>query len=61
GKHVLLEKPVALNASQFDEIIRACESRGVQLMDGTMWMHHPRTNQMKDFLSDAHRFGQLKS
>ncbi|QHN97902.1 putative oxidoreductase [Arachis hypogaea] len=34
---------------------------GVQLMDGTMWMHHPRTNQMKDFLSDAHRFGQLKS
>ncbi|KAL4294781.1 hypothetical protein AHAS_Ahas18G0262400 [Arachis hypogaea] len=30
-------------------------------MDGTMWMHHPRTNQMKDFLSDAHRFGQLKS
>ncbi|KAL1319619.1 hypothetical protein HN51_071861 [Arachis hypogaea] len=61
GKHVLLEKPVALNASQFDEIIRACESSGVQLMDGTMWMHHPRTNQMKDFLSDAHRFGQLKS
>ena len=61
GKHVLLEKPVALNAAQFDEIIRACESSGVQLMDGTMWMHHPRTNKMKEFLADAHRFGQLKS
>ncbi|KAK7315402.1 hypothetical protein VNO77_33948 [Canavalia gladiata] len=60
-KHVLLEKPVALNASEFDQIIEACESNGVQLMDGTMWMHHPRTASMKDFLSDAHRFGQLKS
>lgn len=60
-KHVLLEKPVALNASEFDEIIEACESNGVQLMDGTMWMHHPRTGLMKDFVSDANRFGQLKS
>lgn len=61
GKHVLLEKPVALNAVEFDEIVKACESNGVQLMDGTMWMHHPRTASMKDFLSDAHRFGQLKT
>lgn len=61
GKHVLLEKPVALNAVEFDEILKACESSGVQFMDGTMWMHHPRTDSMKDFLSDAHRFGQLKT
>lgn len=61
GKHVLLEKPVALGAAEFDEIVAACESSGVQLMDGTMWMHNPRTASMKDFLSDAHRFGQLKS
>ncbi|XP_061371404.1 uncharacterized oxidoreductase At4g09670-like [Gastrolobium bilobum] len=60
-KHVLLEKPVALNAKEFDEIIEACESSGVQLMDGTMWMHNPRTASMKEFLSDANRFGQLKS
>lgn len=61
GKHVLLEKPVALTAAEFDEIAHACESSGVQLMDGTMWMHNPRTASMKDFLSDAHRFGHLKS
>jgi len=60
-KHVLLEKPVALNVAEFDEIIAACESNGVQLMDGTMWMHHPRTSMMKEFLSDANRFGQLRS
>ncbi|XP_024020356.1 uncharacterized oxidoreductase At4g09670 [Morus notabilis] len=60
-KHLLLEKPVALNVSEFDTILEAVDSSGVQLMDGTMWMHHPRTLTMKDFLSDADRFGQLKT
>ncbi|KAG8377320.1 hypothetical protein BUALT_Bualt08G0021000 [Buddleja alternifolia] len=60
-KHVLLEKPVALNVGQLDEILAACESSGVQYMDATMWMHHPRTPHMKDYISDAHRFGQLKA
>uniref|UniRef100_A0A5B6YLA7 Uncharacterized protein n=3 Tax=Davidia involucrata TaxID=16924 RepID=A0A5B6YLA7_DAVIN len=60
-KHVLLEKPVALNATELDTILEACESNGVQFMDATMWMHHPRTAKMREFLSDAHRFGQLKS
>jgi predicted dehydrogenase len=60
-KHVLLEKPVALSAVEFDTIIEACESNGVQFMDGTMWMHHPRTAKMREFLSDKQHFGQLKS
>ncbi|KAF8404508.1 hypothetical protein HHK36_009393 [Tetracentron sinense] len=60
-KHVLLEKPVALNVAELDRILEACESNGVQFMDGTMWMHHPRTATMRHFLSDTQRFGQLKS
>ncbi|GAV68670.1 GFO_IDH_MocA domain-containing protein/GFO_IDH_MocA_C domain-containing protein [Cephalotus follicularis] len=60
-KHVLLEKPVAVNAAELDTIIEACEVNGVQLMDGTMWMHHPRTEIMRHFLSDTERFGQLKT
>lgn len=60
-KHILLEKPVALNVAEFDKIVEACESHGVQLMDGTMWMHHPRTAKMWEFLSDTHRFGQLRN
>ncbi|XP_038884356.1 uncharacterized oxidoreductase At4g09670-like [Benincasa hispida] len=60
-KHVLLEKPVALNVAEFDKILEACEANGVQFMDGTMWMHNPRTAMMKEFLSDANKFGQLKS
>ncbi|CAH9113281.1 unnamed protein product [Cuscuta epithymum] len=60
-KHLLLEKPVALNAEEFDKILEACESNGVQFMDSTMWMHHPRTVKMKEFLSNPDLFGQLKS
>ncbi|KAL3655212.1 hypothetical protein CASFOL_000998 [Castilleja foliolosa] len=60
-KHVLLEKPVALNVVELDEILAACESSGVQYMDATMWMHHPRTAEMKVFISDPQRFGQLKA
>lgn len=60
-KHVLLEKPVALNVKELDEILEACESSGVQFMDATMWMHHPRTVRMREFLSDPQRFGQLKA
>ncbi|XP_031266491.1 uncharacterized oxidoreductase At4g09670 [Pistacia vera] len=59
-KHLLMEKPVAMNVQEFDEIVKACEENGVQLMDGTMWVHHPRTAKMKEFLGDAERFGQLR-
>ncbi|XP_027367404.1 uncharacterized oxidoreductase At4g09670-like [Abrus precatorius] len=60
-KHLLLEKPVALDVAQFDRILEACESNGVQFMDNTMWVHNPRTHAMAQFLNDAHRFGDLKS
>ncbi|KAL8523594.1 hypothetical protein ACS0TY_013540 [Phlomoides rotata] len=60
-KHVLVEKPVALNVAELDQILAACESSGVQFMDATMWMHHPRTAEMRAFLSDESRFGRLKA
>ena len=61
NKHVLMEKSVALNEAELDKILEVCESNGVQLMDGMMWMHHPRTAKIKELLSDPQRFGQLKS
>ncbi|XP_051139520.1 uncharacterized oxidoreductase At4g09670-like [Andrographis paniculata] len=60
-KHVLLEKPVALNVAELDEILAACRVNGVQYMDATMWMHHPRTAAIAAALSDRCRFGQLKA
>ncbi|KAK8580136.1 hypothetical protein V6N13_143262 [Hibiscus sabdariffa] len=60
-KHLLTEKPVALNAGEFDEIVKACDENGVQIMDGTFWVHHPRTHKMKQFLEDKELFGELKT
>lgn len=61
GKHLLLDKPVALCVADLDRILEACEANGVQYMDATMWMHHPRTAKMKELLSDPARFGALRS
>ena len=60
-KHLLLEKPTALDATQLQQILEACRSNGVQFMDGSMWYHHPRTAKMKELLSDSKLFGQVKS
>jgi predicted dehydrogenase len=46
GKHVLCEKPLALSSAEVLEMIAACRQNGVQLMDGVMWLHHPRTADM---------------
>eukprot|EP01018_Ginkgo_biloba_P013465 Gb_08291 [translate_table: standard] len=60
NKHILLEKPPALTVEDLDKILAACDSHGVQLMDGTMWVHHPRTAKMKDLITNPHLFGDLK-
>eukprot|EP00955_Chlamydomonas_euryale_P017253 184324-Chlamydomonas_euryale.AAC.2 len=41
GLHILLEKPIAINADDMAAIFRATEQANVQLMDGTMWCGCP--------------------
>ncbi|MCL7050252.1 hypothetical protein MKW94_027425 [Papaver nudicaule] len=60
-KHLLLEKPTALSTPELDQILEACRQNGVQFMDGTMWIHHPRTAKIKELLSATKLFGKLKS
>jgi len=43
GKHVLCEKPLALNAVEAREMVEQCRSCGVLLMEAFMWRHQPRT------------------
>ena len=47
GKHVLCEKPLAMNGAEAQRMADACAKAGVQLMDGVMWLHHPRTDEMQ--------------
>lgn len=59
-KHLLLEKPTALDSAQLEQILEGCEVNGVQFMDGTMWYHHPRTAKMKQIISDSAEFGDIR-
>ncbi|GJP41134.1 hypothetical protein CLOM_g818 [Closterium sp. NIES-68] len=59
GKHILLEKPVALNVDDLNAMIAAVDTAGVQIMDATMWMHNPRAAEMKAVMRDRKDFGQL--
>jgi len=58
GKHVLCEKPIAMNASQAEEMAAACRENNVQLMDSTMWVHSPRVRDMKQVLESG-QLGEL--
>ena len=59
GKHVLCEKPTALNSAEVATMFAACKANGVQFMDGTMWSHHPRTIDMKTVLKRG-KLGRLR-
>lgn len=46
GKHVLGEKPFA-NLDSVNRIAAACNASGVGFMDGTHFVHHPRTHHIR--------------
>ncbi|MFO0878217.1 MAG: Gfo/Idh/MocA family oxidoreductase [Gemmataceae bacterium] len=50
GKHILCEKPLTQTATLARELVDYCAARGVTLMDGFMWPHHPRTTQIREML-----------
>lgn len=58
GKHVLVEKPVGVNAADVAEIISACEKHGVQFMDGVMFMHGRRLQQLRGVVD--HEVGPVR-
>jgi predicted dehydrogenase len=51
GKHVLGEKPFA-NLPSLRRITSACRKKGVGFMDGTHFVHHPRTAKIKATMSE---------
>ncbi len=59
GKHVIGEKPAALNATQVDEMLEACRQNSVQYMDGVMFMHSARLPLVRSLLDEG-RVGTLR-
>jgi predicted dehydrogenase len=60
GKHVICEKPCALNAADLREMISACRKNRVQFMDGVMFMHNPRLNRIREVLDEGRSVGRIK-
>jgi predicted dehydrogenase len=59
GKHVLCEKPLALNAAEVREMTAACASHGVHLMEAFMYRYTDRTRQVRDVLRSG-VLGEIK-
>jgi predicted dehydrogenase len=54
GKHVFVEKPLALTSGQADDIVRRAESAGRQVMVGHVLLFHPAVRQLKDLVDRGH-------
>lgn len=59
GKHVLCEKPLALDAGECLEMHDAAESRGVKLMEAFMYRFHPRARRMVEMVRQG-AVGELR-
>ncbi len=60
GKHVLCEKPAAINAEDAQEMLQACENAGVQFMDGVMFDHSKRVDAISGTLKSEKAIGRLR-
>jgi predicted dehydrogenase len=60
GKHVVCEKPCAINAGALEEMLAACRRQGVQFMDGVMFMHNQRLPRVREFLDDGQSVGPIR-
>jgi len=58
GKHVLTEKPIALQASEIDQIIAARDKSGKIAAEAYMIVHHPQWQRAKQWL-EAGEIGTL--
>ena len=58
GKHVICEKPMAVNVSECDEIIAACQTAGVKLGMGYRLHSEPYTKEVKRFVREK-TFGEV--
>jgi D-xylose 1-dehydrogenase (NADP+, D-xylono-1,5-lactone-forming) len=59
GKHVLCEKPLALDTNEASTVLWHCRQRDVILMEAFMWRHQPRTLAIRRMVLEG-AIGQLR-
>jgi predicted dehydrogenase len=53
GKHVLCEKPMTMQAGDFDQLITARNAAGVLAAEAFMIVHHPQWQRARQLLADG--------
>jgi len=53
GKHVLCEKPLALNVEEVDAIQAAARKHGRVVMEAFMYRHHPQTLKVQEIVKSG--------
>jgi UDP-2-acetamido-3-amino-2,3-dideoxy-glucuronate N-acetyltransferase len=59
GKHVFVEKPLALTAEDAEHVVRAADESGVTLFVGHVLLYHPAVRAMLQCISDG-RIGRVR-
>ncbi len=59
GKHVLCEKPIALNQQECIEMVEACEKHQVKFMEAFMYRYTARTRKVRELL-DSGIIGEVR-
>ncbi len=58
GRHVLVEKPLALSCQEGEELVRLASRRGRVLAVGHLMLHHPATRMIEHILREG-KLGRL--
>jgi predicted dehydrogenase len=53
GKHVLCEKPMTMQASNFDQLIAARDASGLLAAEAFMIVHHPQMIRARDIIASG--------
>jgi len=59
GKHVLVEKPLALDAGDIEQVIQARDRNGVVVSEAFMVHYHPQWEKVRELISEG-RIGRLR-
>ena len=60
GKHVLIEKPMALSVDDIDAIATAAEQHNVMIMEGFMYCFHPQHDAVAELIASG-KIGEVRN
>jgi len=60
GKHVLCEKPLAMNAAEAEQLIAARDKAGLLVQEAFVIRHHPQWRRVRELVREG-RIGTLKA